>query len=175
MLTDNGAAVVKRSPLTVREIVSLGLLGAIMFVGQVAIAAIPNVEIVTLLVIVCAMVYGLKSLFAVFVFVLLEGLLYGINTWWISYLYVWPVLALIVLPFRKMNGYVLFSIIAAIHGLCFGALCTIPYFFIGGPTLAFTYWVAGIPWDVIHGVSNFIIVFSLLKPTRSLLTRLAGT
>lgn len=30
--------------------------------------------------------------------------------------------------------------------------------------MAFTWWVAGIPWDIVHGVSNFIICLVLYRP-----------
>ena len=56
--------------------------------------------------------------------------------------------------------------------LCFGALCAIPYFFIGGWQMAFSWWLSGIPYDVIHCVSNTVLTFVLLPPLRTLLERL---
>ena len=35
-------------------------------------------------------------------------------------------------------------------------MCSIPYLFIGGIHTAFAWWVSGIPFDMIHGVSNFV-------------------
>jgi len=32
-----------------------------------------------------------------------------------------------------------------------------------------SYWIKGIPFDIIHGVSNFIIILSLFKPLRNML------
>ena len=57
-------------------------------------------------------------------------------------------------------------------GLCFGLLCTPPYFFIGGWTLAFSWWVAGIPFDLLHCVFNFAIVLVLFPPLNKLFARL---
>ena len=65
--------------------------------------------------------------------------------------------------------------IAGLHGLCFGALCAIPYFFIGGWQMAFSWWVSGIPYDVIHCVSNTVLVFVLFPPLRRALERAKKT
>ena len=62
--------------------------------------------------------------------------------------------------------------LAAAFGLLFGALCTVPYFFIGGPSMAFTWWVAGIPYDLIHCVSNFLICLFLFRPLCHLFGRI---
>ena len=59
--------------------------------------------------------------------------------------------------------------------LCFGALCAIPYFFIGGWQMAFSWWVSGIPYDVIHCVSNTVLVFVLFPPLRRALERAKKT
>lgn len=64
---------------------------------------------------------------------------------------------------------------AGLHGLCFGALCAIPYFFIGGWQMAFSWWVSGIPYDVIHCVSNTVLVFVLFPPLRRALERAKKT
>ena len=47
--------------------------------------------------------------------------------------------------------------------------CAIPYFFIGaagatvmdGLRYAFAWWIAGIPWDFVHGAGNFCIMLVL--------------
>ena len=38
--------------------------------------------------------------------------------------------------------------------------------------MAFTWWLSGIPYDVIHCVSNAVLVFALLPPLRKLLETL---
>ena len=47
--------------------------------------------------------------------------------------------------------------------------CSIPYLFIGGIHTAFAWWVSGIPFDMIHGVSNFVLMLVLYKPLRRVL------
>ena len=30
----------------------------------------------------------------------------------------------------------------------------------------FSWWVAGIPWDIVHGVANFILMLVLYRPIK---------
>lgn len=145
------------------------MMSAIIFVAQVALRFIPNVELVSLLIILYTLVFKKKTLYIIYVFVILEGLLYGFGLWWFSYLYVWTILFIIVMIFRKSSNVFLWTIISGIYGLSFGAFFTIPYFFMGGFPSAFAYWVNGIPFDIIHCISNIIVTLILFKPLYSLI------
>lgn len=158
--------------VTVRELVVLSLLAALMFVGQVALAALPNIEPVTLILMACTLVYGWKTLLPMYVFVVLEGLIYGFSLWWIGYLYVWLVIVAATRLLRGTGSYVVLAVAAGVFGLMFGALFAIMDVFIGGAVFAFTKWVAGIGFDLMHCVSNFVISLALLKPVHKLLLRL---
>ena len=78
-----------------REIVTMGILSAILLAAQVSLGFLPNIELVTLLLIVYTLVLKKKVFFVIYVFVLLEGMIYGFGLWWINYLYVWSVQAVI--------------------------------------------------------------------------------
>lgn len=156
-----------------RDIAILAMLGAMMFGGQVAMAALPNIEPVTLLLMCCTLVYGWRALFPCYIFVLLEGLLYGFGLWFVNYLYIWALLVCAVRLLRRNTSYVVWTAVAAGFGLLFGALCAIPYFFIGGWAMAFSYWVSGIPFDLLHCAGNGVLAALLLKPLTGVLRRLA--
>ena len=162
----------KTSRLTVREIAELSLLCALMVAGKESLRLIPNVHPVTLLLLLATAVYGAKALYPTFGFALLEIALDGAGLWNLMYLYVWPLAVLVALPFRQSRSRALWAAIAGLHGLCFGALCDMPYFFICGWQMAFSWWLSGIPYDVIHCVSNTVLTFVLLPPLRTLLERL---
>lgn len=157
-----------------REAILLALLGALMMATQVAMAALPNIHLVAVLVILAALLFGWKALYSVYIFVLLEGLIYGFSMWFLNYLYVWTVLAVLAVLFRKNRSRWFWAAVAGIFGLLFGALCAIPYFFIGGWAAAFSYWVAGIPFDLVHCASNAVLTAVLLMPLYRLCTRLLG-
>ena len=63
--------------MKLREMTLLALLGAMMMATQVALAALPNIHLVAVFVILAALLFGWKALFSIYIFVLLEGLIYG--------------------------------------------------------------------------------------------------
>ena len=149
-----------------------GVLGALTFALQVAMAPLPNIEPVSLLVMIFAVVFGWKSLYPVYVFVVMEILFYGISTWNIYYLYVWTVLALAAILMRKMESPLAWALLGGVFGLFFGALCGIVDIFIGGFAYAGAKWVSGIPFDLLHCGGNFGIALIMFRPLRNLLEKL---
>ena len=162
----------KSARLSAREIAELSLICALMVAGKEGLRVIPNVHPVTLLLLLATAGYGVKALYPAFGFAILEIALYGAGLWNLMYLYVWPIVVFAALPIRQSRSRALWAALAGLHGLCFGALCAIPYLFIGGWKMAFTWWLSGIPYDVIHCVSNAVLVFALLPPLRRLLETL---
>lgn len=164
----------EKKGLSLGEAVLFGMLGALTFALQVVMAPLPNIEPVSLLVMLFAAVFGWKSLYAVYVFVVMEVLFHGIGLWNINYLYIWAVLALAAILLRKMESPLGWAILAGMYGLCFGALCGIVDVFIGGFSYAVTKWISGIPFDLLHCGGNFVIALILWKPLRNLLEKLYG-
>ena len=153
-----------KTKITVRDIAITGMMIATIEVAKNALAFIPNVELVSLLVILFTLYFGKKILFVIPAFILLEGCIYGFGLWWIMYLYVWPLLALITYIMRKQDSVWVWAIMSGSFGLAFGALCSIPYIVLSGPKAAFAWWVSGIPFDILHCVSNFVLCLVLFKP-----------
>lgn len=162
----------KGTKLSVKELCILSILGAIVFVGKFICTSLPNIHPVALFIIAITIVYGAKAFYSVVIYIAIEILVYGFGVWSMAYLYIWFVLVALVLLFRDTQSRVVWTVLAALHGFCFGAMCAIPYLFIGGWAAAFSYWVAGISFDLIHGVSNAVICFFLLDPLVKLLERL---
>ena len=155
-----------------RELVIMGVLTRIVFLGQIFMGFLPNVEIVTLLFILYTLVFGKKVFLMIYVFVFLEGIFYGFGLWWLNYLYVWSVQAIITLLCRKQKSVLFWSVLSGFYGISFGALCAIPYFFISGPSGAFAYWVSGVVYDIPHCLGNVALCLVLFKPLRSLLEKM---
>lgn len=160
------------SPNKIRQLVTLGLLSAILLVGQLALAPLPNIELVSTLLIIYTQAFKKQVFFIIYVFALLEGLLFGFGIWWVSYLYVWSILALIVLLLQKLDSAILWAVVSGAFGLLFGALCAIPYLVSGGAGAAFAYWSAGIPYDILHCGGNFALTLLLYKPLTRLIRKL---
>ena len=161
----------RKTGITTKDIALMGVMTATIEAAKLALFVVPNVELVTLLVILYSIHFGKKALPAILAFVGIECLIWGLGLWVIMYLYIWPLLSIVVQIFRKQKSVWFWSILAGIYGLLFGALCSIPYFFIGGIRTAVTWWIAGIPYDILHGISNFIICFILYYPLTKVLKK----
>ena len=150
----------------------MGLLTAVLFAAQVVLAVFPNINLVTVLVMAYTIVYGRRVFGVIYAFALLEGLTYGFGIWWVNYLYVWSILALIVLALRRSRSTLVWAAVGGGFGLSFGMLCAIPYFIAGGWAAGISYWVAGIPFDITHCISNVVLSLVLFRPLLQLLERL---
>lgn len=102
-----------------------------------------------------------------------EFILYGLSLWSINYLHIWLILAAAAWLLRKMTHPLGWALLSGGFGLLFGALCAPVYLFVGGPALAVSWWVSGIPFDLLHCAGNFVIALVLFVPLRRLMGRLA--
>ena len=143
-----------------------------MFALQVVMAPLPNIEPVSLLVMLLAVTFGWKSLYCVYTFVAMEVLFHGIGLWNLNYLYIWTVLVVASIILREMESAIGWALLSGAFGLCFGALCGIVDLFIGGFGYAAAKWVSGIPFDFLHCGGNFAMALILWKPLRTLLDQL---
>ncbi len=149
-----------------------GILGAILLVSQIALAPLPNIEIVSVLVVLFTLVLGKYVAYTLSVFILLEGLVYGFGLWWFSYLYIWTILAILAFFFRKMESRLGWALLCGFYGLLFGTLTSFPTFILSGFAVGVAYILSGIPFDLIHAAANFLLAFLLLPVLRKLLEKL---
>ena len=87
-----------------REVALFGMLGALTFGAKVVMMGLPNIEPVSLLVMLFAVTFGKKALFPIYVYVLLELVLFGIGLWSAAYIYIWALLALAAWLLRDMRS-----------------------------------------------------------------------
>lgn len=169
----------KTIQIGVRDIALIGMMTAVIEVSKLALSFLPNVELVTFWIIMFTLFFGPKVIYSIVVFILIEISIYGIHTWVIMYAYIWPTLAIIVYLCRKKDSVWFYSILSGFYGLFFGAFCSLPYIVIGsvdggirsGLIMAFNWWVAGIPYDILHGIANFALMSVLYIPVRTLLRK----
>ena len=169
---DSGMANTEKKKIAAKELIVLSLFAAFMHVFQIALAFLPNIEVVSLLVILCTLIYGKKTLYPIYLFAVVQGLMYGFGIWWFMYLYVWTVLWAVVMLLPHTDSPILWAIVSGLFGFLFGLLCSIPYLFIGGLKMAIAYWIAGIPFDLVHGVGNAVVAMVLVRPLYRVLLKL---
>lgn len=161
--------------LRLAEVALFGMLGGLTFAAKEVTAFLPNIEPVSLLVMLFAVTFGRKALYPIYIFVLLELVLYGFGLWTIDYLYIWLVLAVAAWLLRNMSHPLAWALLSGVFGLSFGALCTPVCLLIGDWAFAVSWWISGIPFDIAHCAGNFVIALVLFVPLRKLLGNLYHT
>lgn len=156
----------------IRDICIMAVMGVIIYVSQVALAFLPNIELVSLLIILFTLVFKKRIIGILAVFILVEGVTYGFGTWWFMYLYIWPLLAALTYLFRRLDSSLGWALVSGAFGLIFGFLCYLVYFVIGGIGGGIAYFISGIPFDIAHCIGNFVLALLLYKKLRSVLEKL---
>ena len=149
-----------------------GMLGALRFAAKYAMSALPNIEPVSLMVMLFAVTFGAKALFPIYLYVGLEILFFGLGLWNFNYLYIWAILALMAYFMRRMEHPLGWAMLSGVYGLLFGALCAPVDVVIGGFAYAGAKWMSGIPFDLAHCAGNFVIALLLFMPLQKLMDRL---
>ena len=149
--------------LSLRETIVFGLIGAIMFVSKLAMEFLPNVHLLGVFTIALTLVWRKKALYPIYVYVLLNGVFAGFAMWWIPYLYLWTLLwaAAMLLPRDTVEKRRVLPcmLLCAAHGLLFGILyAPAQALMFGLDFRGMIAWIiAGLPYDLVHGVSNFAL------------------
>lgn len=161
-----------RRGITLHELALFAVLGTLCFLGKVILSPLPNIEPVSLFVILFAVTFGWRALYPIYTYVLLECVVYPIHLWSVCYLYIWLILAAVAIALHSCRTPLVWALASGVFGLLFGALCTPVYAFTGGWAFALAWWVNGIPFDLLHGMGNFVLALVLFTPLRRLLERL---
>jgi len=151
--------------------------GALMYVSKYIMEGLPNIHPLTMFIVTFTVVYGIRALIPIYVYVFINGLYSGFNMWWIPYLYLWAVQCLITLliPRRIPDkiAAVVYPLLCAILGLSFGVMYAPAQAIIFRFTLKQTIaWISsGLAFDVIHMGGNFAMGL-LVLPLSKLIKKL---
>ncbi len=165
------------------DIVLFTMFGVIMFVSDIGLEFLPNIHGVALSIAVITLVYRARALYSILVYIFLTALSSLILTggyivfWWLPYIYIFPVLWLLVMLIPKKAPLkfkaALSAVFCGFHGLIFGALYA-PYqaFVFGLSFHGMLAWIiAGLPADIIHMCGN-IAMSTLIYPLYKALVKL---
>lgn len=165
-----------------RDIALAAFFGAALSGIKLALAFVPNVELVTLLLAVLAFAFGARiAVLAALVFCTVE-LYYGITPYVLTYYLHWPILALAFsLPakLKKPSEYHYLVISVALTAL-FGIQSSLIYILVGSGagegfwTRFAANYVAGAWFYVIHVLSNALIFLILFKPLARAAAKITG-
>ena len=164
--------------LKIHEITVFAMLSAVMFVSKVAMEGIPNVHLLGTLVVAFTLTYRKKALLPIYGYVFVNGIWEGFSPFgWFPELYLWLILwgAVMLLPQKmpKVLAPIVYMLVSCLHGLFFGVLYSPVYALFSGMGWDRVWlWVlAGLPFDLLHGMGNFALG-TLILPIATLLKRL---
>lgn len=137
------------------------MLGAVMYASKILMELAPNIHLLGVFTISFTVVYRKKALYPIYIYVILNGIFSGFAAWWVPYLYVWTILwgVVMLLP-EKMPGKirpVVYMTVCAAHGFLFGTMYAPAHAIMFGMSFQgmISWIIAGLPWDFLHGISNF--------------------
>lgn len=167
-----------KAKLSPRDIAVFSVLSAMMLLSRISMQWLPGVHPLGLLIAVSTLTYGRRALVPLYAYILLDGVFAGFSMWWMPYLYIWlPLWGMFMLLGRlecspKIKA-PLYMLACGLHGLSFGLLYAPAQALMFGFNFRMTMaWViAGLPFDMVHALSNFAIG-SLILPLSILLKRL---
>ena len=157
----------------IRQLALFAILGALTFGAKFAMSGLPNIEPVSLMVMLFGAVFGTQAVYPIGVYIAMEFLVYGPGLWNLCYLYIWFVLAAAAYLLRKMESALGWAVLSGGFGLAFGLLCAPVDMVAGGAAYALGKVITGIPFDIAHCVGNFIIALTLFCPLRKRMEMLA--
>ncbi len=155
-----------------KKIALVGIAAATIECGKLALSFLPNVEVVTLLTALYGYVFGLYGVLASVIFVCIEPLIWGVNTWIVLYFVYWPLVAAIFFVFGKTdlkNRWLLTSaavLLTAFFGLL-SALIDVGLFsgYFDNFLYRFgIYYLRGIPFYIAQIVTNAFLFPLLFEP-----------
>ena len=162
---------------TVYELVLLPMLGVLMYVSKMLMEFLPNIHLLGMFIMVFTLVFRVKALVPIYIYVLLLGLYGGFAPWWVPNLYIWTLLwvAAMLLP-RQMPqkiACIVYPVVCSLHGFLFGVLYAPAQALLYGLSFKgmIAWIVAGFAFDAIHGVGN-LLTGLLIVPFVALLRRL---
>lgn len=172
----------KSSFAHIRDLIVLSLFAAIMVSSDIMMNSLPNVHLIAMFTILLTRFYRKKALIAVYLFVLLDGLIEGffISTW-IMYAYIWAILWFWVMLLPKelsvKKQAVIYPILGGLHGITFGLFTAPPGYLMVIPPASRSfsgfclYVLSGLSFDIAHMIGN-IFACTLVLPLLTLMTEL---
>ena len=110
-----------------KKIAIIAMMSATLEGAKLALSFIPNVEIVTLLCALYGYVFGWSGIIAAYLFVAIESLIWGFNTWVITYLIYWPLVTFCFMLLGKydIKNRLVITLTASVLTVFFGVLSSL--------------------------------------------------
>lgn len=151
-----------------RRMSLIAMLSSLSFVGRMMFTFLPNVQPMTVIILIVAMYLGTYDGWLVAIIsILISNLYLGMGVWTLAQIASFSVLILIVHICKKINLSIrYYPIVSLFMGFTYGfviSLVQAPFF---GWVSFFPYWISGLSYDLNHAVGNYLF-FIILHPPLS--------
>lgn len=156
------------NPLTTQEMAFLSLLTAACVVGRLSFQFIPNVQPMTALFIMITLHFGLsRGLIVSVLSLLITNFYLGMGVWTISQLIAFSILLIIASLLGKWSTFHKYLWLQGAYslftGYLYGFILAIIDTQVYGLTNFWVYYLAGLPFDTLHGAGN-LVFYIILSP-----------
>lgn len=159
----------RNTSFNVERISILAILTALAYVGRILLQFIPNVQPVTAILIIIALTLGMTDgLIVATASIFLSNLMLGMGPWTFAQIMSFAAIILLTVllmkwfyPAKNKWWHVIFSVYAFITGILYGFIISFISVKLLGINNFWAYYVAGVPFDLMHGMGNFAFYFFL--------------
>lgn len=164
-----------------KKVATVGICAATIECAKLALAALPNVEVVTLLCALYGYTFGWWGVLSTVVFVCIEPIIWGFGSWVITYFIYWPLLALAFMLLRKarIRSRIVLTAAALVFTFFFGILSSLVdvglfsgyfdrFFYRFG-----IYYARGFTFYLIQLATNAVVFPTMFIPMHKMLTKIS--
>lgn len=148
-----------------KRIALLGLLSALSYIGRVIFSFIPNVQPMSVLLLLISHYLGLiDGLIVASLSIVLSNLFLGLGPWTIYQILSYSLVLLIITPlFKKCSSRWKRAFLAGLLGLLYGFIISLLFVYSYQVNHFWAYYLRGLPFDLNHSIGN-IVFYLLLDP-----------
>lgn len=165
-----------KSVFSVQRIALLGLLTALCYVSRVIFQFLPNVQPVTVILIILVLKMTVVDSWIVAILsILISNIQLGMGVWTIAQIVSFSILVgttgLLIKPFINQIPFVVMVLFAGLTGYLYGFIISAvqaPFF---GIQNFWAYYLAGLPFDTMHALGNAVFYVLLAPVLGSILDR----
>ena len=164
-----------------KKVAVVGICAATIECAKLALAVLPNIEVVTLLCALYGYTFGWWGILSAVVFVCAEPLVWGFGTWVISYFIHWPLVAAVfcLLGKARVRSRIILTLAALVLTFFFGILTSLVdvglfsgyfdrFFYRFG-----IYYARGIVFYAIQIATNAVLFPTVFLPMNKMLVRIS--
>ena len=145
-----------------------------MYTSKLLLEFLPNVHLLGALTITYTLCYRKKALYPIYIYVFILALFNGFSLWVLPHLYLWTILwgctMLIPTNLSQAKTQIICTILCGLHGFLYGILYASAQAILFGLSFnGMIAWImAGLPWDMVHGISNLCVSIVITPLTKIL-------